>query len=169
MKFVVDASLGRLAKWLRLSGFDTVVRVLPPHPARLPQPNPEIMHLTRKTAWESACRDDVLVLRANDPEEQLAEVVRRLKLPRRSLNPLSRCGECNEPLVSVPRDAAMGLVPDYVFYSQDKFYQCPRCQRLYWPGSHLPRITAKIRKIFHGRGKNTSPPAPSRKGVPHVS
>jgi len=167
MRFVADLALGRLAKWLRLCGFDAAVRALPPVPSSLPPPAPGTVLLTRQAGWGPSPREDVLVLTANDPGEQLAEVLRRLKLTRRDLAPLSRCGECNEPLAPVSRETAQGLVPDHVFHTQGEFFQCPRCQRLYWPGSHPPRITAKLKEILKGKARPRPVRSHPRKGASH--
>lgn len=167
MKFVVDLPLGGLAKWLRLGGFDATVQALSAGGLGLPSPAPGTYLLTRQAALAGLRREDVLMLRANDPENQLAEVFRRLRLTRRDLKPLSRCGECNQPLAPVPRDAALGLVPDHVFHTQAEFYRCPQCGRLYWPGSHPARITARLNELFQDRkGRRAAPPSPP-KGASH--
>ncbi|MEJ2070519.1 MAG: Mut7-C RNAse domain-containing protein [Syntrophobacterales bacterium] len=80
--------------------------------------------------------------------DQLAEVFRRLQFTRRDVAPLSRCGECNHLLTPVPRETALGLVPDHVFQTQAEFFQCPRCRRLYWPGSHHARIIDRLQQVL---------------------
>lgn len=167
MKLVVDPSLGRLAKWLRLLGFDTVVQALPPTPARLPPPVPGTFYLSRRAAWGQSSREDILVLRTNDPEGQLAEVGRLLPWDRKQTVPFRRCGECNDPLVPVARETVAGSVPDHVFYTQTQFFQCQRCHRIYWPGSHVTRMVAKIREIFPDRERPRPPRGQFRKGEHH--
>ena len=123
--------------------------------------------LTRLTGYRHLKREDLLVLGSNDLEGQLVELFRRLKLTRRDLAPLTRCGECNDLLVPVPRETALGLVPDHVFHTQAEFVQCPRCRRLYWPGSHPARITAKLRQVLQELEGPQSAPNPIRKGASH--
>jgi uncharacterized protein with PIN domain len=153
MKFLVDQPLKGLAKWLRLCGLDATVVNFSAQ-KDLPLPAPGTYLITRQAGFRHRQRDDLLVLAANDPEDQVAEVFRRLQLSPRDLAPLSRCGECNDLLVPVPREAALGLVPDHVYHTQAKFFQCPSCRRLYWPGSHPARIIAKIQEAI------ADPPAP---------
>jgi uncharacterized protein with PIN domain len=86
----------------------------------------------------------LLIITAAAPEGQLAEVVSRLGIKRRDLNLLSRCGQCNALLVPIPREQALGLVPEHVFHTQEQFHQCPRCRQVFWPGSHLRGILAKL-------------------------
>jgi uncharacterized protein len=167
MRFLVDLPLGGLAKWLRLCGFDATVMSFSPQRLGLPPPVAGTYLLTRRAQHRGLQRDDLLVLASNDPEDQLAEVFHRLKLSRRDLAPLSRCGECNDLLKPVPRETALGLVPDYVFHTQAQFFQCPRCRRLYWPGSHPARITAKLHHLLREQDRGQPARHPSREGASH--
>jgi uncharacterized protein with PIN domain len=142
---LVDLPLGGLAKWLRFCGFDTVAqRLSSADPRSLPPPAPETYILTRQEAFRRAGRPDLLVLTASTPRAQLQEVRRRLKISRRSLDLLSRCSRCNDLLLPVPRDQVLGRVPEHVFNVHEQFYECPRCRRLFWAGSHLQGITRRV-------------------------
>lgn len=168
MRFLLDQPLAGLARWLRLCGLDArVMNFSPRRGAGLPPPHPGVAILTRQAQHRRLRRDDVLVLAANDPQGQLLEVFRRLGLSRRDLAPLSRCGECNDLLTPVAREAAQGLVPDYVFHTQAEFFQCPRCGRLYWPGSHPARITAQLQRLLGKPDGDRLAGAASRKGASH--
>jgi len=141
MKFMVDLPLAGLAKWLRFCGFDTTVQRFSPS---LPPPAPGLYLLTRQQALARRQRDDLLVLTSPDSASQLEEVIHRLQITRGHLRFLSRCGQCNAILVSTPRDQVLGLVPEHVFHSQEQFHQCPKCRQVFWPGSHLPGIMARV-------------------------
>ena len=167
MRFLVDLPLGGLAKWLRLAGLDALATSLSAKRTDLPAPVPGTYLLTRQARFRRVQRDDLLVLEANDPEDQLAEVLRRLKLSRRDLAPLKRCGECNDLLTPVPRETALGAVPDHVFHTQAEFFQCPRCRRFYWPGSHPARIAAKLQHVLAEIDEGRAPRRPPRKGASH--
>lgn len=167
MKFLVDQPLWGLAKWLRLGGLDAAVERFSAHRSDLPSPATGMYLLTKQAKFRHLQRQDLLVLDANNPKDQLAEVFRRLKLTRRDLAPLSRCGECNDLLVLVPRETALGLVPDHVFQTQVQFYRCPRCRRFYWPGSHHARIIAKLCQVFPEQQGSETIRTSSRKGAPH--
>jgi hypothetical protein len=145
MKFIVDLPLAGLAKWLRFCGFDAAVQRLSPRaPQDLPPALADTCLLTRQQAFAGFKREDLLVLSAPDSEGQLEEVIRRLHLNRRHFRVLSRCGRCNEILASLPRSQALGLVPEHVFHTQEQFHQCPKCRQVFWPGSHLHGILAKV-------------------------
>ena len=147
MKFLVDRPLGGLAKWLRFCGFDAALVPLDPErPGTWPPPRPQTHILTRRETGRGLKRPDLLLLAAADPEGQLAEVMQRLELTARDLKPLSRCSHCNEPLAPLDRDLAQGRVPEYIFHCHRRFYECPRCRRVYWPGSHIQGITGTLRQ-----------------------
>jgi uncharacterized protein len=147
MKFLVDQPLGGLAKWLRFCGFDAaLVRLAVDQPQTWPPPRPQTHILTRQTNCERLKRPDLLVLATDEPEAQLEEVMRRLHISPRHLTPLSRCSHCNEPLIPLDRDMVQGRVPEYVFHYQRQFSECPRCHRIYWPGSHIQGITGTLRE-----------------------
>ena len=146
MNFLVDQPLGGLAKWLRFCGFDaTLMRLAPDKPGHWPPPQPRTHILTRQAACQRLKRPDLLILAAPEPEAQLAEVIRRLRLSARHLKPLSRCRHCNDPLVVLSRDLVQGRVSEHVFLHHRRFYECPRCHRVYWPGSHIQGITDTLR------------------------
>jgi uncharacterized protein with PIN domain len=145
MKFLVDSPLGGLIKWLRFCGFDTSSLLLHPEaPDSLPPPVPDTYILTRQAPPKRLRRPDLLILSADQPQEQLEEVLRRLQISRGELSLLSRCSRCNDFLVPISRDRVQGQVPEHVFLYHKEFYECPRCHRLFWPGSHLEDITRKV-------------------------
>ena len=147
--FAVEKTMGRLAKWLRLMGFDTLLETDYPKKAFAEHVGPERVFLTRTRrapAVHSALR--TILIQANDPMDQLVEVIRRTALRREGLRPFSRCLPCNEPIAAVAREEVAGTVPDYVLENQESFSRCPKCRRVYWPGSHTTRSLEKIKEIF---------------------
>ena len=160
MKFLVDQPLGGLVKWLRFCGFDTtLVRLALDTPGSWPPPRPQTHILTRQAACQRLKRPDLLMLAAPDPEGQLAEVMQRLRLSARHLKPLTRCRHCNDPLAPLERDLVQGRVPEHVFLHHRRFYECPRCRRVYWPGSHIRGITGTLRdQLAQLEGGSADPP-----------
>jgi uncharacterized protein len=146
MKFLVDQPLGGLAKWLRFCGFDaTLLRLAPDQPGNWPPLRPRTHILTRQATCQRLKRPDLLVLAASEPEGQLTEVIRRLHLTPSHFKPLTRCRHCNDLLAPLSRELAQSRVSEHVFLHHRRFYECPRCQRVYWPGSHLQGITGALR------------------------
>ncbi len=140
-RFIVDANVGKLARYLRMIGFDaaygsdwddeTIIRR-----AR----REERIILTRDRAMLR--HGDVTHgywLRSTDPEEQLQEVVRALDLSE-SVRPFTRCMVCNVELEPVEKDDVVDRVPPAVSEAFDEFTRCPGCRRIYWRGSHYERM-----------------------------
>lgn len=143
MKFLVDLPLAGLAKWLRFCGFDADCRRLG---AELPPPVADTYILTRQEALKRLARPDLMFISASTPEDQLEEVIRLLQIPSRQIKPLSRCSRCNDRLIPIPREQVQGRVPEHVFHYHDQFLECPKCHRLFWPGSHLPAIIRTLQE-----------------------
>lgn len=151
MKFYVDQTLGKLAKWLRLLGFDTVqVHFTPQAQEQLPAWKRDVYVLTRQTSWPAGRRrPDLIILTSPDPEEQLMEICQRLHLAPETWEPLQRCSDCNLPLQPLSSDQLEGRVPDYIAVRHQQFFACPQCQRVFWEGSHQRRIRSRLQKLAH--------------------
>lgn len=139
-KFVVDQMLGRLAKWLRVLGFDTLYSTSLDDPdlARLALAEDRIL-LTRDTQLARRRRLRCLLVRSDDPREQLRQVVEELCLPLPA-EPLTRCLRCNELLADVDKTFVEARLPPYVRLTQEHFRRCAACGRVYWRGTHWERM-----------------------------
>jgi uncharacterized protein with PIN domain len=168
-RFVVDAMLGRLARWLRAMGYDTLY----PGPAPGSAGDRRLLRMARTEARILVTRDRMLarlaeprscLVRADRVDDQLREVVERLGLTPDGERWLSRCLLCNTPLEGRPREDVLGLVPDHVFATRSEFTECPRCARVYWPGSHTDRMLERLTRVVGQAGRR-----PGRGGYPRVS
>jgi uncharacterized protein len=137
-RFVADSMLGRLAKWLRALGFDTLC-------VRLQDQQQVSSYLalgyllcTRHRRW--CGQSGIYCVEANDPVEQLRELVAAIPIKQPEIHLLQRCIRCNSRLERVHPDQIVGHVPDYVFETHTVFNRCPACLRFYWPGSHPQRM-----------------------------
>ena len=145
-RFVVDHMLGRMARWLRLLGFDTRYERLNDSGQLEALRRDGYIVISRNRRW--CALDHVLAPSSNDPMEQLVEVVARVPISPTEIKPFRRCILCNRRLESLPRDRALGCVPDYVFETNVEFSQCPACRRIYWPGSHPRRMSERLRGVL---------------------
>lgn len=147
--FWADATLGKLAKWLRLLGFDTCYGA----GGGLPDESDEslrhriVLTKARRIAERFADRP-VVHVRGNRPEDQLREVISALGLDRKNLKPFSRCLRCNRKTRPISREQVQGKVPDYVWQTAHRFTTCQGCGRIYWGGSHTERAFGRIRALF---------------------
>ncbi len=136
-RFVLDVHLGRLAKLLRMLGFDSLYTnhwddsSLSDIAARERR---TVLTRDRGLLMRRSVTHGYLV-RSHKPVEQLAEVLRRFDL-RGAARPFTRCLRCNTPLEPVPRERAVPRLPEHVARAYRSFKQCPDCGRLYWRGSH---------------------------------
>jgi len=147
--FAVEKTMGRLAKWLRLMGFDTLLETDYPKGMFARHIGPERVFLTRtRRALGSHSAFRTVFLHANEPMDQLAEVIKHAALRREELRPFSRCLQCNEPIMAVAKAKIASAVPDYVLETQESFSRCPKCERVFWPGSHTTRSLEKIESMF---------------------
>lgn len=136
-RFITDASLGRLAKWLRLLGYDTAVfpkdgRAL----LRLAVAQDRIVLTKRKDMTERQFSGRLFLITDIDVGNQLNSVIEKyvLQIGRQKL--FGICLECNEKLHPVDRKVVRDLVPQFVFENCTGYNQCPRCLKIYWMGTH---------------------------------
>jgi uncharacterized protein with PIN domain len=150
--FAVERTLGRLGKWLRLMGFDTLSELDYPRGDFMRHIGAERIFLTRTQRLRDSPGRKTLFIRANDPVEQAVDLIRQAAIRAEDLRPFTRCILCNEKTEAVARSAVPRPVPDYVWNSQTHFSACPKCGRVYWRGSHTERALRKLGDIFTAAG-----------------
>ncbi len=151
-RFIADHNVGKLARWLRMMGYDTaffsggddvymISRAL--HEGRV--------ILTRDThimerGIISSGRLKAILIESDEPERQIKQVVDALHLDYQS-RPFTLCLECNEPLVPRRREEVRDRVPPYVFHTREQYMECPKCHRIYWRGTHWQRMNRKLETL----------------------
>jgi uncharacterized protein with PIN domain len=144
-RFAADAMLGRLARWLRVLGFDTSWEAHVPDAALVRHALAEGRTLLTRDRRlpEEWTRVPVFVLYAEDLRGQLAELGARFALAARA-RPFTRCNRCNERLRPASDAEVRERVPPSVRARHEGFLRCPRCGRVYWAGSHVARMRALL-------------------------
>jgi len=149
--FVAECTLGKLAKWLRLAGFDTLYDSTPPDFRRLMRlghpRNYVVLSRTQSVIRHLEATQGVLI-QFDDPIDQVRQVIRHFNIRRSDLMPLSRCSYCNRLLRPANQESLQSAVPDYVRQRHERFRMCDQCQRVYWPGTHGARMLALIERWF---------------------
>jgi uncharacterized protein with PIN domain len=161
MKFIADSMLGRLARWLRLLGCDTLYypRIEDRRLIRIAGEEDRVL-ITRDTRLvKMRGLKKYLLLHENDPFEQLRKVISTFNLhPVEQSGEVgfetspciiySRCSLCNTPLESIPKEHAQAHVPEYVYRTSESFKQCPTCGKFYWNGTHPEHLRKKLMEIL---------------------
>lgn len=154
VRLVLDGHLGRLARYLRMLGFDARWRSDAPDEelARVAADERRIL-LTRDAGLlKRRIVTHGYYVREVDPRRQLAEVVRRLDLLG-SARPFRRCLRCNDLLETVRKEDVAGELPPRVRERHGAFRRCPSCRRLYWAGSHHRRMERLVSELLAGQAR----------------
>ena len=147
--FAAEKPLGKLAKWLRILGFDTIYEQEVPSTDFKNEKNRGRIYLTRRKGMRCPFPPvECLTILSDHVQEQLKEVVTTLCLRSEDIRPFSRCIRCNNLIEEVERSLVAAKVPDYVFETRNVFRICSRCDRIYWRGSHSKRIDETIKRLF---------------------
>lgn len=149
--FVAEYTLGKLTKWLRLAGFDTLYDSTKPNFIRLRDvawsQNRIVLTRTHKIIKQFE-PSAAIFIKSNTPQDQIRQLFRILNLKHRDLQPFTRCIICNCTLLELKKERCLGVVPDYIWQMQDQFKKCNLCHRIYWPGTHSARINDLISTWF---------------------
>jgi uncharacterized protein with PIN domain len=149
LRLLADGMLGKLAKWLRLLGYDTAYdnTATDPELARRARAEGRVL-LTRDHELSARRGLRTLLIQSEVLEEQVYEVRDTLGPPPHP--PLSRCAVCNAVLKPASLAEVADRVPPYVLKTQAEFRCCSGCGRVYWPGSHFEAIRGQVEKLTSG-------------------
>lgn len=148
-RFICDAHLGKLARYLRLAGFDTDfdtdyddMRIA------ANSVNQKRIILTRdRGLLKNRMISHGYWIRSSNPREQFLEVINRFDL-RKSFQPFTRCLECNKSLVKVTKDEISARLMPRTREYYSLFKKCPACERIFWEGSHYESMKNYIRNLL---------------------
>lgn len=156
-RFIVDSNVGKLAKWLRIMGYDALffnniddnelVDIALKEDRVVLTKDTQI--IKRRVATNGQLK--IVLTNYDDPKQQLLQVVKALQLDC-CLRQFTRCLECNESLVPKTKEEVKDIVPPYVFLTQTQYMQCPSCLRVYWRGTHWQRMKKELEKIASEKG-----------------
>ena len=148
MRFLCDAMLGGLAKWLRAAGYDAYYAregtdIADSSLVRMALKEGRVLltsdrgFLERKPVRE----EEVSLLVVPDQLRLVADSFGLDRLP-------SRCMECNGELEVAQPGAVAGQVPPGVIQDHREFFRCGGCGRVFWHGSHRERIEGRLDRVF---------------------
>jgi len=152
MNFLTDPTLGKLTKWLRILGFDTIYYrgSIDRNFLRKAEREGRVV-LTRKKDMASRSFSGQMIIVCEDHvQNQIKEVMQKLSLKPDQGKLFSICLKCNERLKKISRKEVGGIVPDYVSENYEDFRICPQCKNIFWPGTHRDNMFDNVRKMLCG-------------------
>ena len=148
-KYITDNSLAKLAKWLRLMGYDTTVfpREAGRELLRRADAENRIVLSRRQDLLERQFSGRLYLVKGNGVGSQLREVIADFSLTIEKKKMFQICLRCNEKLIPKAKEAVRDLVPPYVFENCDEYNGCPRCLSIYWAGTHQRNSLQFLEKL----------------------
>jgi len=158
VRFIVDHNVGKLARWLRMMGYDTLFFNGDDDSRMIATALAEgRVILTRDTRimerrLVTTGRLKAILIGYETPELQIKQVIETLNLDIH-FRPFSICLECNQPLAERSREQVRERVPPYVYQTQEQYMECPVCHRIYWRGTHWQAMTRKLERFMSYQGR----------------
>jgi len=154
ISFITTEELGKLAKWLRVLGYDCeycsdkkesalVIKAL----------RDKRVLLTRTERLKKFTGIKTVVIKHDHVEDQIEQVIKELGLPLDKEKVLERCVECNVPLSCVKKNDIKEKVPEHVYNTQETFKECPGCGKVFWRGTHWSNVDKKVEEMRRKTGK----------------
>jgi uncharacterized protein len=154
-RFVADGHLGRLSRNLRLLGFDVAYSQNADDRQLLEvmvRENRALLTRDRRLLMHSIVQHGYCP-RSQNADEQTIEVIRRFDLAE-LIAPFTRCLRCNAPLEEAAKAEIIDKLEPLTKIYYDQFRRCPDCKKIYWSGSHFPKLQKRIEEIrSRARGK----------------
>jgi uncharacterized protein with PIN domain/sulfur carrier protein ThiS len=139
--FILDVHLGKLAKLLRLAGFDCLYQT--------DYEDAEIINISVKEKRIILTRDKGILknskvthgcyIQSDRPRAQLKEIILRLQLENH-IQPFSRCTMCNGIIHTIDKASIENQLQPLTKKHFSLFYKCESCGRIYWEGSHFDKM-----------------------------
>jgi len=159
IKFIADNNVSKLARWLRLIGYDTLLFKEKDDGQMIKMAlNENRVILTKDTQFmkRRLVTNGTLKtinIKQDDPKLQVHEVIKTLNL-NYHFKPFSLCLECNQVLIARGKEDVKSLIPAHVFETQTQYTECPACHRIYWPGTHWQAMVKKLQDLQGMGGEN---------------
>jgi uncharacterized protein with PIN domain len=165
MHFLLDGMLGKLARWLRMIGYEATYRN--------DYEDSDLLSIAKRDALTLLTSDqelyrtaigrgiDCFLVEGRTEAERLAALAERYKLDLSIDTAVSRCPVCGSPIREVPKRDVKELVPPATFNVYQTFWVCnnPECGKVYWQGSHWGKIEQTLetaRKILESKRSATA-------------
>lgn len=147
-RFIADAMLGRLARWLRILGYDTAYEKVIKDEALVERAVREqrwLLTRDRRLVLRKLLRGRHTLIMSDLVEGQLGQLHRDHMVDLDMTHQRDyRCADCNVVPISISPEVAVPLVPPFVARHFQTFLQCPRCRKVFWPGTHWEHLLTRL-------------------------
>jgi len=156
MKFICDAMLGKLAKHLRILGLDAEY-IKNTSSLQHYQGHADSPYFLTRTSGKMHY-ERIIFIKSDRVKEQLREIKEIIRPYIDERKVMNRCIECNAELVDVEKINVEQKVPEFVYHQYGQFRECPKCEKIYWEGSHTAGMVRLVREMMVPEDeKNTKP------------
>jgi uncharacterized protein with PIN domain len=151
-RFVVDVNLGRLARYLRLLGFDTLYRndYQDTDLVRICLEQRRIVLSRDRNLLKHSAITHGCFIHNTDPLRQIEEVIKRLDLANIA-TPFKRCVRCNGLLRPIEKSLIEERLPPLTRKHYELFWICGDCEQAYWKGAHYQRMMELVEGLLKSR------------------
>lgn len=148
-KFLVDFMLGRLAKWLRIFGYDSAYVTERSRPMLVMQSLKENrIIITRDHQLPYTRTLKITLIESDRIGEQVRQLIEESLIVVMPARFFTRCTVCNGAIQAViDKEMVKGLVPEYVYATRDVFSKCTGCGKLYWTGTHRDLLLKDLARL----------------------
>ena len=155
-RFIVDINAGKLAKWLRIIGYDALlftddddgkmIKIAATENRIILTKDSQIM----KRRLVTSGKLKAILIEGDELKTQLQQIARALNLDYQ-FRPFSVCLECNQILIARRKEEIGNLVPHHVFKTQSHYMECPACHRIFWRGTHWQAMSKELEELVSQR------------------
>jgi len=152
LRFIIDQNVGKLAKWLRMMGYDSLFFTGEDDSQMVRQALAENrILLTRDTGIMkrrvvTSGRLKAILMESEEPEQQMRQLTADIDI-NSGARPFTICLECNQQLIDRKPGEVKDRVPPHVYKTQTQYMECPECRRIYWRGTHWKAMLNKLQGI----------------------
>jgi len=149
MKFLADPTLGKLTKWLRILGFDTIYYRgdIDRNFLRKAEREGRVVLTRKKDMANRSFSGQMVIICEDHVQYQIKEIIQKLSLNPDQGKLFSLCLKCNKELKKISREEVEGIIPNYICENYKDFRMCPQCQRVFWPGTHRDNVLDKLKVV----------------------
>jgi len=150
LKFIADGMLGKLTRWLRMLGYDVKYsnNLDDAQLIMIAKKERRILLTRDLELYQQAIAKGInaFYLEGKTEAENLASLAQRFKIKLNIEMATSRCPKCNTRVKQVAKERVSDKVEESTFSYYNEFWECPKCEQVYWQGAHWARIQKTLEK-----------------------